>query len=56
MKIEISYAKWIPDGVKRYFASLNWSVVGYSSESNSVLFVGKDADGNTEIEARVNMK
>ena len=56
MKIEISYAKWIPDGVKRYFASLNWNVVGYSSETDSVLLVGKDADGDTEIEARVSMK
>lgn len=56
MKIEIVDSKWLPDGVAKYVASLNWETTGYSTETNTALIVGKDADGEKQIEVQVSMK
>lgn len=56
MKIEVVNSKWLPDGVIKYIGSLNWETTGYSTETNSALVVGKDAENEKQVEIRVSMK
>lgn len=56
MKIEIVESKWLPYPVTKYINSLNYEISGYSTETNSALVVGKDAENEKQIELKVSMK
>ena len=56
MKIEIVESKWLPYPITQYINSLNWEMTGYSTETNSVLVVGKDAENEKQVELKVSMK
>lgn len=56
LKIEVIDAKWLSYPVTQYINSLNWEMTGYSTETNSALVVGKDAENEKQIELKVNMK
>lgn len=56
MKIEIVESKWLPYPITQYINSLNYEITGYSTETNSALVVGKDAENEKQIEFRVVMK
>ena len=50
MKIEIVESRWLPYPVTQYINSLNYEITGYSTETNSALVVGKDAENEKQIE------